>query len=256
LVQELERKIQTKLQETTSEDLEKRLALLYQGESEKLLSSVKEYCKQGSSAGITQTIGRRFGYFWEEMVKDIFEFRFKKSNKEGLQIDISSLVLETVGSTIAKNSALAKRDIQQIMDKMEENLKDILETGVLGVADFIYETEDNKKRALEIKWRVRWNDSKTVKSHCFAFHRLKDRGFEPIMLIRRPKKESFIETVERFEREGWLVLTGKEAMDFIFKETEIDLEKWIRANVDFWKVVLPFEKCLKGFTLTPSDFQF
>lgn len=167
-----------------------------------------------------------------------------------MKIDISSLVLKTIESVITEDGSLEKRKIKEIMKKIEDSLKDILETGELEIADFIYKTEDGNKRALEIKWRIRWNDSKTLKSHCFAFHRLKDMRFEPIMPIRRPKEESFTETIERFEKEGWKVLTGKETMDFILKETGFDLENWVKSNVNFWKILSAYKQCLEAFTLT------
>lgn len=247
---------QERLFPKTVKSLEKKLARLYKIELQKLLSSVKKSCEKGISAGITQTIGRRFGYFWEEMVKDVFENKFKKCNRRGLEIDISALVLETIEDIITKNSGLKKERNEAIMQDIRDRLEDILETGVLGIADFTYETEEGKKRGLEIKWRIRWNDAKTVKSHCLAAHRLKSRGFEPIMLIRRPKEESFSSPIERFEREGWKVLTAKETMDFITKETGFNLENWIRANVDFWKELSPYKECLEAFTLTSHDFEF
>jgi len=85
---------QQKLSTETVENLEKKLALLYKKESGKLLSSIKQKCKENDSQGITQTIGRRFGYFWEEMVKHIFLHKFSQSGKRGLKINISSLVLD------------------------------------------------------------------------------------------------------------------------------------------------------------------
>lgn len=246
---------QEKLFPESYNSVKEKLANLYKDELEKLRFSIGKSCERGSSAGITQTIGRRFGYFWEEMVKCVFESRYVDYNRNGLEIDISEIVLETIEDIIIKKAfenSLAKTIIYEIKD----SLKEILETGVVRIADFTYKNKDGKKCALEIKWRIRWNDAKTVKSHVIAAHRLRSRGYEPIMLIRRPKEESFSSPIERFEREGWKVLTGMETMAFIAKETEFDLEKWINANVDFWRALSSYHECLRTFTLTKEDFAF
>lgn len=75
-------KIQERLFSETVVDFEKKLTRLYEGECEKLLSSIKEKCEEGNSQGITQTIGRRFGYFWEEMVKDVLSTNSSKATEK------------------------------------------------------------------------------------------------------------------------------------------------------------------------------
>jgi hypothetical protein len=248
--------IPKKLIPETKESLEEKIVRLYRDESKKLFSSIRERCEKGVSAGLSQAIGRRFGYFWEEMVKHVFEYKFEECDRNGLAIDISALILETIEDIIAKDSGLEKEKAKEITNKIRDNLNDILETGVLKIADLTYKNQAGKEVALEIKWRVRWNDAKTVKAHALAAHRLKNRGFQPIMLIKRPKEESFDFNIDRFEREGWKVLTGKETMDFICEETMFDLNKWIEKKVDFWREVSPYQERLKIFTLTPHDFEF
>ena len=164
--------------------LEKQLSRLYKNEVKKIISSIQKYCEKGKSAGINQTIGRRFGYFWEEMVKNVFEEKIQTFDRKGLEIDISTLTIETVVDIIQKNTKLQHFQIKNIKQKIADNLQEILDFGVLEIADCTYTNTSEKKVGLEIKWRIRWNDSKTVKSHVLAALRLKSKGHKPIMLIR------------------------------------------------------------------------
>jgi hypothetical protein len=232
--------------------LEQSLLTLYGEQRTKIVESVGKRCKNKAPTGISQMIGRRYGFFWEELIKRTFESNFQNTNRHGLTINIRTLVIESIANSLNK---LDKKISAPLIKEITTNITDFLDEGEVMLSDFLYES-DGTKRAIEIKWRVRWNDAKTVKIHVLAAHRLKSNGYEPIMLIRTEKNENFESTLERFERAGWKVITGVDTKNFIKNETNFDLSNWIKTNVKFWTDLRKYHTCLKELSYFEKDFLF
>jgi hypothetical protein len=238
-----------------NQKLEDALMTLYRLECTKIADSVKERCDKDSHVGMSQMIGRRYGFFWEEMVKSVYEHHFKDTSRHGLSIDISTLIFEAVENELSKyikDPSSLKTSIQSIKDK----LVGLLEADEIKIADFLYTVDGGVNKASEIKWRIRWNDAKTVKAHALGAHRLKNRGYQALMLVRRPRAESFEFNFERFEREGWIVKTGDDTMTFIKQETGFDLDRWIKNNVNFWQILTSYHEQLRRLGMSEKDFEF
>lgn len=78
------------------------------------------------------------------------------------------------------------------------------------------------KKAIEAKYRVGSGDSGTLKKFKQYAQRLKDAGFEPIMLFLR--EDNLQAAITASKAGGWTVIIGKECFDFIKKESGFDLK--------------------------------
>jgi len=78
------------------------------------------------------------------------------------------------------------------------------------------------KKAIEAKYRVGSGDSGTLKKFKQYAQRLRDAGFEPIMLFLR--EDNLQAAITASKAGGWTVIVGQQCFDFIKKESGFDLK--------------------------------
>ena len=125
----------------------------------------------------------------------------------------------------------------------------------MDLCDFTVITS-NAECAIDPKWRFMSNDAKTVRQIAFSGRQLSNLGYQPILLIRRPRDECLASPLNRFGRNGWQVIHWDASTDFIEKQTGFDLRLWIAENIDFWSELAEFHNCLNGYQKTRDSFTF
>lgn len=235
---------------SSNPQLEEILSKIYKTELQKMQDSIKERCEQNSVKGMDQMIGRRFGNFLQEIVRITFELTCKEIQKTGIEISLKDIILDMISNHL-KSSKISNQD--EILNSLEKEISPFIDMKI-GLGDFQFSTP-KEQYVVEIKWRVRWNDAKTVKEHAMAAPRIISQGFVPVMLIRRPRNESF-SSLDRFEKNGWIVLTGDDCGKFIQEHTNFDLFDWIKNNVNFWNDLKQHHECLKNLQVSKNDFTF
>ena len=83
------------------------------------------------------------------------------------------------------------------------------------------------KKAIEAKYRVGSGDSGTLKKFKQYAQRIKDAGYEPIMLFLR--EDNLPAAMTACKHGGWTVLIGKDCFDFIKKETKFELDVFLKS---------------------------
>lgn len=83
------------------------------------------------------------------------------------------------------------------------------------------------KKAIEAKYRVGSGDSGTLKKFKQYAQRLKDAGFEPIMLFLR--EDNLPAAITASKNGGWTVIVGQNCFDFINAESAFDLKQELES---------------------------
>ena len=213
--------------------------------------SVDVRCKLKSNKGMDQMIGRRFGNFFQEIVRITFEDTCKNVKKIGIEIVLKDTLLKIISNHF---EPLKIKNHDEILKLLEKEISPFIDMKI-GLGDLQFSTSKNHVIA-ELKWRIQWNDAKTVKEHAMAAPRIISQGSLPVMLIRRPRNENRVGSLERFERNGMIVLTGDNCGAYILKNTNFDLFNWIKNNVNFWNDLKQYHNCLKNIQVSKTDFNF
>lgn len=233
-------------------ELMKKLDEIYMCNLLKLQKSLKERCDKNNSKGIDQMIGRRYGQFWQSIVKAVFYEKIEFTT-EGLDVNVKQMILDVMQKQLSNNITLKNSGL--VLSDIKSEVCSIMSDNKVSLCDVAIENNLEKK-AIELKWRIRWNDAKTVKEHVLAAARIKKMGYEPIMMIRRKWDENRIENLKRFENSGWTVLAGTHANKFIMDEIGFNLYDWISHKVNFWKHISEQHDCLKKLNVQKDDFIF
>lgn len=232
--------------------LQIELLKIYEERCEKLQSSVADHCNNNST-GIPQMIGRNYGAFWEDLLKKIFEFTTQIINNTGECVTIKKLVLEIMKSNM--KAIPTSLNLEELSLSIKEQICKIMSDKPISLSDLSYKNGDNKK-TIDFKWRLRWNDAKIINTFSMGASILKTDGYDPILLIKTTRDQNREKNLDRFEENGWKVLTGTESMDFILNETGFNLQKWITNHVDFWPKLSSYHKLLEDLNFKKEDFNF
>lgn len=83
------------------------------------------------------------------------------------------------------------------------------------------------KKAIEAKYRIGSGDSGTLKKFKQYAQRLKDKGFEPIMLFLR--EDNLSAAITASKNGGWKVIIGEECFNFILEESNFNLKEELKS---------------------------
>lgn len=214
---------------TNMKDLENELIEFTNNEKKKIELSVMTRITEDDSKGISQMIGRRYGYIWEEVVKIIFKHTDKIKLQE--KIYYKDYVEKWISDNCIsfKNECCKKNSKELLLKYINESTG----TEMQDLCDFVIEY-NGKKLAIDTKYRFNSNDSNTVREISNSAIYLKEMGFIPIMLIRRNKEESQQSPLRRFEKNGWQIIDGVNAINFIKELTDFDITNVIIKELNIW----------------------
>lgn len=202
---------------------------------------------------MAQTIGTRYGALWEKMVKEV----------------LSHSNIVTVGEKILYKDFVKKwtKDyVSKLDDKCcKENCTEILKsflnvntgTDRQDLCDLILKG-NGVLQGIDTKYRFTSNDSSKVREIANSAKYLKYLGYEPILFFRTSREKNRESAINRFENNGWKLVFGKEASDFLFSQTGFNLDEWIIENVNIWSEIseyheylnkIEFEKNIGSFNL-------
>lgn len=227
-----------------------KLDYIYEDEVGKLLISVDEYVADNNSRGVSQMIGRRFGNFWERLVKCTYEC--SDSVELGEKVFFNDYVekwVEDNTQNMDEQSRKASTDL--IMKFLEENTG----TASQDLCDFTFE-HNGKKYAVDTKVRFVSNDSNTVREIANSAHHLRYMGYIPVLLFRKPREDSLPTPIKRFEKEGWVILCSDDSGEFIVESTGLNLDDWIQHNVNIWKRLNKYHEGLRKLRFDEPEWKF
>lgn len=231
--------------------LEKELELFMIEEKEKIKSSVKEHIENDNHSGLAQMIGRRYGYIWERIVSIIL------NNTENVNLEAKIFYQDFVKFWINSNKLFLKNDCCQ--ESAEKLLLKFLDentgTSTQDLCDFTFINSGNNY-AVDTKFKFNSNDSNTVREISNSAIHLKEMGFIPVLLMRRPDSESQQSPIKRFKKSGWLVISGDEASKFLSEITGYDVEKWIKNNLNIWEFLSDYHFQLNALRYGESAWDF
>ncbi len=84
------------------------------------------------------------------------------------------------------------------------------------------------KQAIDTKYRIGSGDSGTLKKFKAYASLLKDKGYEPVLLIVR--EDNLPAAITACRSGGWAVLTGDETFRFLKKLTGFDLKHYLQTK--------------------------
>lgn len=238
------------MENSSAKQTNSELDELLKSEEEKLLSSIKRKEENSEQKGISQIIGRRMGYFWEEACTIVL----KNSSTE----DLSNVILEidTIIDLIEKNSDGMSEESK---DKLRESIQILNEIDIVRegeeLADLSINHNENKY-AIQFKWRFRSNDAKTVRQIANSAKILKELGYKPIMLIRKPYEKNLDTPLTRFEKAGWELKCGEESVEFIENISDFEFKDWVDKNVDFWNLLSNQQEYLNSVGWEKEELKF
>ena len=108
------------------------------------------------------------------------------------------------------------------------------------LCDLTIEFED-KIYAIDTKYRFNSNDSNTVREIANSAIHLKQMGYIPIMLIRKNREFSHKAPINRFEKNGWKIIDGANAIEFIKSITDFNLSEFIQNDLNIWDFLKPYQ---------------
>ncbi len=89
--------------------------------------------------------------------------------------------------------------------------------------------------AIDTKYRIGSGDSGTLKKFRAYAPLLRDKGYEPTLLIVR--EDNLPAAIAACKSGGWNVLTGEATFDFIRTLSGFDLRDYLRAKAQEYKIV-------------------
>ena len=82
--------------------------------------------------------------------------------------------------------------------------------------------------AIDTKYRIGSGDSGTLKKFKQYGARLRQLGYRPVMLILR--NDNLPAALTACRKGGWEILTGDSAYNYVLRNSEFDLQSWLRAR--------------------------
>lgn len=241
---------QSNLNESSNEQLENSLNQLLQQEEEKLSESIQKKEENNEQKGITQIIGRRMGYFWEEFCHTLINNSYTDTENDEFILKLNTII-EIIEQEIGDLSESNEQDLREALEAL--NSLDIVKEGE-ELADI--EFKDDKNYAIQFKWSFRSNDAKTVRQLANSAEILKKLDYKPIMLIKRPREENLESPIRRFEKAGWDVKCGEDAVEFLEDKTKFSVKDWVEGKVDFWELLEENREYLNSVGWSKEELEF
>lgn len=231
-------------------NLENELTELLIRERNKIIKSTREYYESNKVNGIPQMIGRRYGFLWEEIVKKVLECSNIK--ELGGKIYYNDFIEKWIEINIRNNNNCCNDSSKKMLKKfLDENTG----TSEQDLCDLNFEY-NGERLGVDTKFRFISNDSNTVREIANSAKHLKMMGYKPILLFRREKVESLKTPLNRFEKEGWIIKCGKSATDFLKQITGVDIDVWIKSNINFWDDLKEYQEWLESKGFPRERFEF
>ncbi len=233
------------------EELEKKLEDFIKDEKIKINTSIHKYVKENNQKGLSQMIGRRYGYIWEKMTSIMLE------NDTNINLSGKIYYNEYLRYWIKEQSLhidkeCCRKSSEELLVKF---LEETTGTPTQDLCDYSFEY-NNLKYAVDTKYRFNSNDSKTVREIANSAKHLKQMGYTPILLMKRNKIESQKSPIRKFEKEGWTILDDKKAFSFLYEITAYNLELWIRENLDIWDYLQDYHNDLEKLRYGKNEWDF
>lgn len=93
------------------------------------------------------------------------------------------------------------------------------------------------KDAIDTKYRIGSGDSGTLKKFKSYGKTLREKGFNPVLLILR--EDNLKAAITACKAGGWQVNTGTATFDYIEKKTGVKLEKWLGSVGNRYAITRP-----------------
>ena len=221
---------------TNKEKMLNELKDFISSEKVKISNSICSKIKKDDQKGLSQVIGRRYGFIWEEIVKIIFKY----DDKVVLRGKV--FYRDFVEKWVEKNCQEFENECCRANSKrlLLKYISETTATDMQDLCDLTIEFKD-KIYAIDTKYRFNSNDSNTVREIANSAIHLKEIGYIPIMLIRKSRECKFNIRVNRFERNGWKIIDDANAIEFIKSITDFDLSEFIKNELNIWEFLKPYQ---------------
>jgi hypothetical protein len=83
--------------------------------------------------------------------------------------------------------------------------------------------------AIDTKYRIGSGDSGTLKKFKQYGRELQKRGYNPVLLILR--KDNLPSAITACKNGGWIVKSGNDAYEYVYKITGFDLKTWLKMRL-------------------------
>ena len=233
------------------EKLENELKEFINNEKIKIDVSIHIYIKENNQRGLSQMIGRRYGYIWENITSIILK-NDSEINLTGNIYYNEYLNFWINEHSIHINKECCRESSQKLLLKF---LEETTGTSTQDLCDYSFEY-NNIKYAIDTKYRFNSNDSKTVREIANSANHLKEMGYIPILLMKRNKIESQQAPIRKFEKEGWTILDEKKAFSFLYEITKYNLEEWIKENLNIWDYLKDYHNELEKLRYGKNEWKF
>lgn len=220
--------------------LEQELNLFIEPEKNKIKESIENKIRINDQKGISQMIGRRYGFIWENIV------RITLANDDRIKLKDKVFYKDFVKKWIEENTANLEKECCKLnsekilMQFLEENTG----TSTQDLCDFTFQY-NNKIYAVDTKYKFNSNDSNTVREIANSAIHLQNMGYIPVLLLRTNRAESQQGPILRFERNGWNIIDDNKAIDFIEEITGYNLNDWINENMKIWEYLSEYQEELE-----------
>lgn len=116
-----------------------------------------------------------------------------------------------------------ERLVKELCEQNCENFSQGIREGKDELCDLVI-----GDRAIDTKYRIGSGDSGTLKKFKQYGARLREKGYEPIMLILR--KDNLSNAIAACIKGGWTVKIGESTYQYIQKATGVDLQAWLKER--------------------------
>ena len=220
--------------------LEQELSLFIEPEKNKIKESIENKISINDQKGISQMIGRRYGFIWENIVY------ITLANDDSINLQGKVYYKDFVKKWIQENTANLEKECCKV--NSEKILLQFLEentgTSTQDLCDFTFQYKD-KMYAVDTKYKFNSNDSNTVREIANSAIHLKNMEYIPVLLLRTNRAESQQGPISRFERNGWNIVDDNKAINFIEEITGYNLNKWIDKNIRIWEYLSKYQDDLE-----------
>jgi len=231
--------------------LEQELNLFIEQEKNKIRESIKNKINKNDSKGISQMIGRRYGFIWEKIVC------ITLANDNNILLKGKVYYNDFVKKWIEENTDDLQKECCKLnsgkilLQFLEENTGNSTQ----DLCDFTFEYDD-KIYAVDTKYKFNSNDSNTVREIANSARHLKNMGYIPILLLRTNRIKSQQGPILRFETNGWNIIDDNKAISFIEKITGYNLNNWIVKNLKIWEYLSEYQEDLEKLRFGKEEWKY
>jgi hypothetical protein len=117
---------------------------------------------------------------------------------------------------------------------MRDEFGQAIKIGLDEPCDFVF-----GQIAIDTKYRIGSGDSGTLKKFRHNGQLLKERGYEPILLILR--EDNLLTALSACRNGGWGIYVGDETFEFIHTHTQFNLQAYLAEKAGAYEVLQDFE---------------